>query len=86
VKYWSDKCEVALEKVTSLPANSAEATSATARLIPVMLKFQHHHELAEPHGAFIQSFAADVKRFLVPYLRDEVGGKSNKPQVKSAGA
>jgi hypothetical protein len=51
-----------------------------------MLKFQHHHELAEPHGAFIQSFAADVKRFLVPYLRDEVGGKSNKPQVKSAGA
>ena len=59
-----------IQILTNIPAVSAYALQAKARLVPIVSKFDNGH-YDEDSAAFYKSFAADVRKYLEEAVADE---------------
>lgn len=74
----------ALSRLVSIPASSAEALEAKARIVPIILDDDGGYGyIGENSEAFYRTFAADVCRFLDPIIREHWISK-NAEQKKVA--
>jgi hypothetical protein len=73
----------ALARLASIPANSAEALDAKARILPMILD-DDGGSIEENSEAFYRTFAADVRRFLEPIIHEHWLAENAERQKKAA--